>query len=186
VVGERLDRVRQVRVVKPEGAPAEAPRVGEFVYLVDELHVPERGRGKRKGGSRHHGGGRPGGKGAAAKPEDLTGGFSFDAMKEDRRREGVEVPGKGRPRRGPRPERGGSPGSGKEGGASPGARGRAPQERRDTRGPRPSAGGPRGSAGPGRGPLPSSGAAVPRREAAVATAGPTPSTVPKPDPAGPS
>src|SRR5271157_3110471 len=34
VVGNRLDRVRMVRVVKAEGAPSNAAKVGEFGYIV--------------------------------------------------------------------------------------------------------------------------------------------------------
>jgi hypothetical protein len=73
VVGNRLDRVRLVRAVKAEGAPANASKVGEFGYIVDLAGPPPapRGRDERndrggrrgdRGGRGRPGGGRPGGR----------------------------------------------------------------------------------------------------------------------------
>jgi translation initiation factor IF-2 len=72
VVGNRLDRVRVVRVVKAEGAPANASKVGEFGYIVDLVGPPPTARGRDdrndrdgrrgdRGGRGRPGGGRPGG-----------------------------------------------------------------------------------------------------------------------------
>ncbi len=70
VVREKWERVRQVRVVKAEGAPERAPKHGEFAFVVDvAAAAPSRdargggrgGRGGDKGG--RGGGGRGGGVG---------------------------------------------------------------------------------------------------------------------------
>lgn len=101
-VGSRLERVRQVRVVKPEGAPSHGVKVGEFVYLVDLIPSAEKpgkpGRGDRDRGGRR--GPRKGGGGGEKKDESLTGRFSMDSLREDRKKEGGPGGG-GRGRRGP-------------------------------------------------------------------------------------
>jgi hypothetical protein len=61
VVGNRLDRVRMVRVVKAEGAPQNASKVGEFGYIVDLIGPPQSAHGRDDRGDR---GGRRGDRGA--------------------------------------------------------------------------------------------------------------------------
>lgn len=140
VVGNRLDRVRQVTVVQPTGAPARATVVGEFAYVVDALESGGGDRRDRRGGGHggRPGGGRPGGNRGApkgpkgAKPgevEDLTGPFSMEAAAADRKR--AEMAERAH----------GGPGGGRG----------APRGRGGPRGPGGGRGGPRGQGGP-RGP----------------------------------
>lgn len=64
VAGNRLDRVRQVRVVESEGAPSAAVKVGPTAYILDlaaEAVRKEQDRGRGgKGGKGGKGGGRGG------------------------------------------------------------------------------------------------------------------------------
>jgi hypothetical protein len=158
VVGQRLERVRQVTVVQPEGAPPSAVKVGELAYIVDLNQLPGGSgrrdhRGRREGG--RPGGGRPGASrpgggrgrsegGSRPAPEDeVSGRFSMEAAAADRRREEAAERNRGRPGGrfgGPR-GRGGGRYSGPGGG-----RGR-PQERAGGAGP----GGGRESANAERG-----------------------------------
>jgi translation initiation factor IF-2 len=111
-VGKRAIDVRLVRVF-PAGEPlAGATAIGEHQYLVDYFPASmkqlaggapeERGGGRRGGRGPRGGPGRGGGgKGAAA-----TGGFSMDAVREDRRN---ERGGRGRPGGARRPGGGAGP-----------------------------------------------------------------------------
>ena len=134
VAGNRLDRLRAVRVVQLEGAPRTAVKHGEFGYIVDMVQSRGRGAPDRKGGrggsDRKGGkrgprggggdgmGGKPGAHGGKSKndPNDLSGPFSMDAVKEDRKREALAE--RGRPKPGGRrpPGRGGARGGGPGGG----------------------------------------------------------------------
>jgi hypothetical protein len=70
-VGERVDRVRMVRVFAGEDEPRGARKIGEHFYLLDEIPTPQRdegrGRGRegqdRRGGFGGRGPGGPGGRG---------------------------------------------------------------------------------------------------------------------------
>lgn len=127
-VGGRVRDVRLVRVFGNEEPLRGAKAIGDHQYLVDMMPQSMRqvvggrdeeggrrgGRGGRGGGGRGGGGGgRGGGGGEKGAP---TGGFSMDAVREDRRKErgaggGFRRPGGGRP--------GGRPGGGRPGGGRP-------------------------------------------------------------------
>jgi len=91
VTGRRIDDVRLVRVFGPdEPVPGAATRNG-FQYVVDlapaslrQVTEPKRDRGGR-GGRGGGGGGGGGAGGGGGKGAPKSGGFSMDAMKDDRK-----------------------------------------------------------------------------------------------------
>ncbi len=99
--GRRAEDVRLVRVFGPEEQVVGASSISGHQYLVDYLPAsmkqvagtPQDDRGRRGGGrgGGGRGGGGGGGRGAKA---GTTGGFSMDALREDRRN---ERGGRGRP-----------------------------------------------------------------------------------------
>lgn len=62
VAGNRIDRLRMVRVVKAEGAPSNAVKVGEAGYILDMI-TPTASASSDRGGSKRDGGRRDGGRG---------------------------------------------------------------------------------------------------------------------------
>lgn len=147
--GRQAQKARLVRVFKAGEAPSNAKVLGEFAYVVDFVQDQGGDRGGRRGGKGR--GKRPGGQGEGRGPRpnenegSLMGGFSMDALAQDRKSR-LAHSGKG-----------GGPGGGR---GRPGGRGRGPRgpevQRADgapapgggeRRGPRP--GGDRRPGGPG-------------------------------------
>jgi translation initiation factor IF-2 len=101
--GRRAEDVRLVRVFGPDEQVPGASAIGGYQYVVDFFPASMkqvaggsredrgRGRGGRGGGRGGGGGGGAGGRGSKA---GATGGFSMDAVREDRRN---ERGGRGRP-----------------------------------------------------------------------------------------
>lgn len=97
IFGKQAGNIRLVRVFTASEAPAQARKVGEFAFIAENFtqpkpqHADKRDgkKGGRKGGG--GGGGRPQTKGPAKKEDPdaeavLSGRFSMDAVKEDRKR----------------------------------------------------------------------------------------------------
>jgi translation initiation factor IF-2 len=115
-VGRRTEDVRLVRVFGADEQVPGATAIGGRQYVVDFFPAsmrqvagsPKDDRGRRGGGGGRGGGGRGGGgRGTAA---GTTGGFSMDALRDDRK-----GGGRGRPGGGARPPRGGGPPGGRSG-----------------------------------------------------------------------
>jgi translation initiation factor IF-2 len=116
-VGRRTEDVRLVRVFGADEEVPGATAIGGRQYVVDYFPASMKqvagsskdDRGRRGGGGRGGGGGGRGGGGRGAKA-GTTGGFSMDALRDDRK-----GGGRGRPGGGARPRGGGSPGGGRGG-----------------------------------------------------------------------
>jgi hypothetical protein len=98
--GRQVEDVRLVRVFGPEEPVPGAKSLNGFQYVIDlaptsmrQQHAPKKERFGGRGGGGRGGGGGGGGKGAPA-----SGGFSMDALREDRKgqRRGPGGPGGGR------------------------------------------------------------------------------------------
>jgi translation initiation factor IF-2 len=114
VTGRRIDDVRLVRVFGPEEPVPGATTRNGFQYVVDfapaslrQVTEPKRERGGRGGSGGRGGGGGAGGGGGKGAPK--SGGFSMDALKDDRKGQRSGPGGGGRGGRPPGGGGGGKP-----------------------------------------------------------------------------